>query len=374
MTVEEVFWGQYPDEWGPAKIVSLYEPSSGLKGVVVVDNTALGPAIGGVRMADDLTFEEVFRLARTMTWKNAAAGLPHGGAKAGIRLDPAVAGEHKEAVIRAFARTIADLTEYIPGPDMGTDETCMAFIYDENGRSTGRPKVMGGIPLDELGSTGFGLTVAAEVLADFLQMDLKGARLAVQGFGNVGKAAARFLAERGVRLVAASDTAGAIQLEAGLEVERLIDIKQRGGKVLDYPGARPLAPEDLFALPVDILLPAARPDVITRENASRVRARMILQGANIPVTPEAETSLQNRGVWNLPDFIVNAGGVITTAVEIRHGSATQAFETIAIKIRENVRAVLDLVRDQGLHPREAAFLLAQQRVREGDGYRRKFRD
>ncbi len=372
MTVEEVFFGQYPDEWGPAKIISLYEPSSRLRAIVVVDNTALGPAIGGVRLAADITFAEVFRLARTMTWKNAAAGLAHGGAKAGIALDPEVPAARKEAVIRAFARAIADLREYIPGPDMGTDETCMAYIHDENGRSAGRPKVMGGIPLDELGSTGFGLAIAAQVLADFLRWDLRGARLAVQGFGNVGKAAARFLAERGVRLVAASDTAGVVYQETGLEVERLIEIKQRGGKVIDYPAGRKSTVEDIFALPCDILVPAARPDVITMANAPRIQARVILQGANIPVAPDAEKFLQDRGVWNLPDFIVNAGGVITTAVEIRGGTATQAFEHIETKIRENVMLVLGLMQADNLSPRQAAHALAQRRLREADRYRRKF--
>ena len=151
--MEDMF-RQFADEWGPAKIIHLYEPRLPLKAIVVIDNVALGPAVGGVRMAPDVTTEEVFRLARTMTWKNAAAGLPHGGAKAGIVADPAMPLEQKERLIRAFAQAIADLTEYIPGPDMGTDETCMAFIYDETRRSTGRPKVTGGIPLDELGATG----------------------------------------------------------------------------------------------------------------------------------------------------------------------------------------------------------------------------
>ena len=139
-------YDRFCDELGPAKVVHVYEPASGLKGIVVVDNVACGPAIGGVRMAADVSSEEVFRLARAMTMKNAAAGLAHGGGKAGIVADPKTAD--KPRLIRAFARAIQGLVDYIPGPDMGTDEQCMAWIQDEIGRSVGLPRVLGGIPLD----------------------------------------------------------------------------------------------------------------------------------------------------------------------------------------------------------------------------------
>jgi hypothetical protein len=151
------------DELGPEKIVLIREPRVGLEAVVAVDNVACGPAIGGVRMAPDVTAEEVVRLARAMTLKNAAAGLPHGGGKAGILADPACAPDRKEALVRTFARMIRGLTEYIPGPDMETNEACMAWIRDEIGRAVGLPRVVGGIPLDEIGATGFGLAVAADV-------------------------------------------------------------------------------------------------------------------------------------------------------------------------------------------------------------------
>jgi len=363
---------RFADAWGPEKIIQVYEPRLPLEAVVVIDNTALGPAIGGVRLAPGITTEEVFRLARTMTWKNAAAGLAHGGAKAGIVAEPALPREEKERLLRALARAIADLKDYIPGPDMGTDEGCMAFIYDENGRATGRPKVTGGIPLDELGATGFGLAVAAELMAGQGGFSLVGATMAVQGFGNVGKAAARFLEKSGAKLVAASDSAGAIYQPRGLSVAQLTAIKEKGGKVLDYPGAEVIEPAALFSLPCDILVPAAQPDVITMANAPQIQAKMILQGANIPLTPEAERFLHERGVLTLPDFIVNAGGVIATSIEYRQGSAPQAFAAIQEKIRENCQAVIRLVQEHGLLPREAALQLAQQRVREGMSYRRRF--
>ncbi|MEO6203331.1 MAG: Glu/Leu/Phe/Val dehydrogenase dimerization domain-containing protein [Nitrospirales bacterium] len=143
---------EYCDDLGPAKIVHLYDPTCGLRGMVVIDNVACGPSIGGVRMASNVSTPELFRLARAMTLKNAAAGLPHGGGKAGIVADPRTPG--KARLIRAFARAIRDLVEYIPGPDMGTDETCMAWMYDEIKRAVGLPRVLGGIPLDQIGATG----------------------------------------------------------------------------------------------------------------------------------------------------------------------------------------------------------------------------
>src|SRR5579859_2768263 len=177
---------RFADDLGPLKLVHIWRPTVGLKAVVAVDNIACGPAIGGVRMAPDVSTEEAFRLARAMTLKNAAAGLAHGGGKSVIFGDPRMPLRDKERLIRAFASAIEDLTEYIPGPDMGTDELAMGWIQDEIGRSVGLPREIGGIPLDEIGATGFGLTAAVDVAAREIGLELKGARVVVQGFGSVG--------------------------------------------------------------------------------------------------------------------------------------------------------------------------------------------
>jgi glutamate dehydrogenase/leucine dehydrogenase len=357
------------DELGPAKVVHLWEAESGLDAVVVVDNVACGPAIGGVRMAPDVTAGEVTRLARAMTLKNAAAGLPHGGGKAGIRADPR--GADKETLVRAFARAIADLREYVPGPDMGTDEGCMAWTLDEIGRAVGLPRVLGGIPLDEIGATGLGLARSAEVAAAEVGLDLDGARVAVEGFGNVGRHAARFLEELGAVLVAASDSRGAIHAPDGIGAEELAAVKRETGSVTGYTDARAIAQAELLELPCDVLVPAARPDCIREENEPRVQARLILQGANIPITPAAERALHARGVLSVPDFIANAGGVICAAVELHGGSEAAALETIADKVRRNTVEVLAGARRDGVTPREAAVELALRRVREAAGYRRR---
>jgi glutamate dehydrogenase (NAD(P)+) len=361
---------QFADDLGPAKVLHLLQPALGLQAILVVDNVAAGPAIGGVRMAKDASLEECFRLARAMTLKNAAAGLPHGGAKAVIFGDPKQPAERKEQQLRAFACAIGPITEYIPGPDMGTDETCMAWIKDEIGRAVGLPPELGGIPLDRIGATGFGLAVCAEAAQDAAGVRLQGARVVVQGFGSVGKHAARFLAEKGVVLVAASDTAGAVVDPDGIDVAELIAIKDEGGRVHDCPRGRKLERDAVIDVECEIWIPAARPDVIRADNVDRLRTELVLQGANVPVTPEAEARLHARGILTVPDFIANAGGVICAAVEHRGGTRTAAFETIAEKIRANTDQVLEQARCAKLLPRQAAEDMALQRVRAAMCYRR----
>lgn len=366
----EARWRELSDDLGPAKILLVRDAAAGLEGVVVVDNVAAGPAIGGVRMAPDVTVEEVVRLARAMTFKNAAAGLPHGGGKAGILADPAMGRAGKERLIRSFARAIRTLTEYVPGPDMGTDEACMGWVHDEIGRAVGLPAVLGGIPLDQIGATGFGLAACAEAVQEAGHLRLQGARVAVQGFGAVGRNAARFLAESGAVLVAASDSGGAVVNPAGLDVDALAAFQAEGGKVGAFPGGSPIPRDDLLGVDCDVLIPAARPDVLTAGNADQVRASVVLQGANIPATAEAEALLHKRGVLSVPDFIANAGGVICAAVEYHGGTPAQAFALIREKVRANTSEVLGRAPELGVLPREAAEELAHARVAEASGYRR----
>lgn len=366
--MQDVF--RFADDFGPSRIIHIHSPGLGLKAIVVVDNTACGPAIGGVRMASDVSLEECVRLARAMTWKNAAAGLPHGGAKSVVFGDPRMATAEKEQIIRAFADAIKDIAEYIPGPDMGTDELCMAWIKDETGRAVGLPGVIGGIPLDEIGATGFGLAACVDVAREFIGLDLKGARIAVQGFGAVGKHAARFLAEKGAVLVAASDTSGTLVDPSGLEVAKLAALKEAGRSLRDYDKGSKLAADAILDVDCDIWIPAARPDVVRADNVARLRTRLMPQGANIPFTPEAEQVLYERGILVVPDFIANAGGVICAAMEYRGATQRAAFDYIDEKIRANTRAVLEESRRQKTLPRRAAMALAEHRVRAARNTRR----
>jgi glutamate dehydrogenase/leucine dehydrogenase len=361
---------RFADDLGPAKVVELYDPVAGLRAVVVIDNVATGPAIGGVRMAPDVSVEECFRLARAMTLKNAAAGLPHGGAKSVIFADPGMPLAAKEQLVRTFASAIGPLTDYIPGPDMGTNETAMAWVQDEIGRSVGLPRVLGGIPLDAIGATGFGLAIALEAAAQLTDLRLAGARVVVQGFGSVGMHAARFLAERGARLVAVADSAGARHCPDGFDVTALVAHKRAGGRVADFAQGRAIHPDALLEVESEIWIPAARPDVLREDNVERLATRVVAQGANIPATPGAERRLTERGILVIPDFIANAGGVICAAVEYHGGSESQALAAIEERIRRNTLEVLTTALRDGIPPRDAALAMARQRVLEAMTYRR----
>ncbi|MCX9080212.1 MAG: Glu/Leu/Phe/Val dehydrogenase [Candidatus Methanoperedens sp.] len=363
---EQIF--EITDEIGPEKIIHLYEPRTKMKAIVVVDNVAAGPAIGGVRMAPDVTLDEVRRLARAMTYKNVMAGLPHGGGKSGIIADPKTV--NKEQVIRTFARCIKNILEYIPGPDMGTDEASMAYVYDETSRAVGLPRELGGIPLDEIGATGYGVAECTDVAKDYINLDLNGARVTIEGFGNVGKPAARFLAEKGAVLVGTSDSKGTIYNSKGLNVEELIRIKESTGSVINYKDGEILKTTDLLLINTDILIPAARPDVINDANADVVDAKLIVEGANIPITESAEKLLHDRGILIVPDFVANAGGVITASVEYHGGTELIALDRTKSMIRKNTKELLDKVYSDKTYPRETAVGIAKQRVMRAMKYRK----
>jgi len=361
---------QYSDEFGPLKIIHLYEPSLALKAVLVVDNVAMGPSIGGIRMAVDVTTEECVRLARAMTFKNAAAGLPHGGGKAVICADPKMNKPDKEALIRAFAQGLRNEETYIFAPDMGVDEECMAWIRDEVGRVVGLPYVFGGIPLDKLGATGWGLTQVVDVVAKDRGFKVKGARFVVQGFGAVGKHVSRFLVEKGALLVGVSDSCGAICNKSGLDVDQLLALKAEGKSVTEYADATQISSDGLVSLECDVWIPAARPDVIHEGNVQSLNTKVMVQGANIPCTLEAEEYLHQHGVLCIPDFIANAGGVICAAMEYHGATQAAAFQAIEDKIRRNTEQVLKRVNEQSMLPREAAVALAKKRLNKAMSYRR----
>ncbi|HLR84108.1 MAG TPA: Glu/Leu/Phe/Val dehydrogenase dimerization domain-containing protein, partial [Nocardioidaceae bacterium] len=220
------------DEWGPEKVVCVSDQRTGMRGVLVVDNTARGMGKGGTRMSPTLTVEEVARLARTMTWKWAAVDLFYGGAKAGILGDPN--GADKERVLRAFARALANEvpSEYVFGLDMGLAETDAAIFIDElrdRGAAVGLPRALGGVPYDQLGVTGFGVAEAADAAAQAIGLPLDDARVSIQGFGAVGQAAAERLVELGATVVAVSTAVGAVHESNGIDIARLATLRAEVG-------------------------------------------------------------------------------------------------------------------------------------------------
>ena len=361
---------QYADDLGPTKIIHVYEPAINLKAILVVDNVAKGPSIGGIRMAPDVTLKEGVRLARAMTLKNAAAGLPHGGGKIVIYGDPAMPKEQKSVLLRAMASALREVEEYVFAPDMGTDEECMAWIRDEVGRVVGLPRVLGGIPLDQIGATGFGLSHVADVAVKYCDFELNGARFVIQGFGAVGKNTAKFLTAKGAVLVGVSDSGGAMINAQGLDVEKLLALKAAGQSVTEYKGGEKCDGDRLLDVECEIWIPAARPDVINESNVHRLKTKLFIEGANIPITHEAEAMLYKNGINYVPDFIANAGGVICAAMEYKGSSERAALETIEEKLRRNTRQVLTRAKEENISPREAGIELALERVHKAMSYRR----
>lgn len=358
------------DELGPFKVIHIHDPVIGLKGILVIDNLAAGPSIGGIRMATDVTVEECARLARVMTYKNAAAGLSHGGGKVVLVGDPKMPKAQKEVMIRGLACALKEVDQYILAPDMGTDEECMAWIKDEVDRVVGLPREVGGIPLDEIGATGWGLSHVVDVARHYCQLDIQGARFAVQGFGAVGKHVTKFLSQNGAIPVAVSDSVGTIYNPVGLDVGKLEKIKSAGKSVIEYTDGERRDREAIVDIDCDIWIPAARPDVIREDNVHRLNTKMVVQGANIPITIGAEKVLHEKGILCVPDFIANAGGVICAAMEYRGATQLAAFAAIEEKLRRNTTEVLTAAKQANIVPRDAAMAMARNRIDRAMSFRR----
>ena len=352
----------FNDEYGPEKIMEVYDPKTKTEGVVVIHNTALGLGKGGIRLVPDITTGEVYGLARAMTWKNALADLPFGGAKAGIRADPKIA--NKEEVIRAFARMLSPLIPkyYVAGPDMNITEKEMGYFADElkdMKACTGKPASMGGLP-HELGSTGFGVVQATKVAMEFSKKPISGATVALEGYGNVGTFTHKFLEGMGAKIIAISDSKGMAYFPSGMKYDQAMKIKHEKGTITAYPGAKVQPAPALFGLDVDILIPGARPNVISGTNVDNVKARLVVEAANIPMTEDVERKLAAKGILVVPDFVANAGGVISSYVEYIGGTPDEMFKIVEKKIVANTSLVLE--RSGGKDVRKAAMDIARERV------------
>ncbi len=367
---------EFADEFGPELIYEVYDHRTGLKGVTVIDNTALGPGKGGIRMTPTVNVEEVFRLARTMTWKTALAELPFGGAKSGIIADVKnISREKKKQLIQSFARALKPICPkmYIAAPDVNTAEEEMKWFVEANGSlkaATGKPSNLCvkpgekcGIP-HEYGSTGYGVSVAAVIAAKHAGLDINGASVAIEGFGNVGTFVAKHMEKAGAKIVAVSDSKGCVYNPNGMSSKVLIDVKEKTGTVTGYKDAEKLPNMKIFELPVDVLVPAALPDVITKENVSRVKAKLIVEGANIPMTADMEEILHGRGILVVPDFLANAGGVISSYAEYRGKNPSDMFAIVRRKIEKNTKMVLKRAEKDNVKPRNAAFMIAKERVKK----------
>lgn len=368
------------DDFGPELIVRVFNQKLGVEGFLVVDNTNLGPGKGGIRMTHNVTEEEVARLARTMTWKNALAGIPFGGAKAGIIWKGGTEKE-KMAVVQHFARELKPLMpqKYIAGPDVGTGEKEMSwFVFATKiwRSATGKPanlcmKVFGkegercGIP-HEFGSTGWGVAQSTKTIVDILGLDIKESTVAIHGFGNVGTFAFTYLTEMGAKVVAIADKDSAIYSKEGFDAKLIHEIIKQKKPVGDYHnGANNISSEDFWKMPVDILIPASVTDVINEKNKKDIKAKIIVEAGNIPMQENIEDELFKKGIVIVPDFVANAGGVISSYAEYRGYNPKQMFETVKNKIVKTTNIVMKKSIKKGINPRQVAMELAQKRVLEG---------
>ena len=366
------------DEWGPEKVLQVYDPDTGMKGVLVIDNTSTGPGKGGIRFAQSVTPLEIFRLARTMTWKCAAAGLPFGGAKGGIIADPNIVD--RVSWMKSFAKMIRPYcpSQYIAATDVGTTELDMAIFAHEIGdmrACTGKPSELGGIP-HELGTTGYGVSVALQTALNILK-ELKithlpqrtQTRVVIQGFGNVGSFAARFLDQNGIKVVGVSDVSGFIYSkdEKGLNIPKLMKDMKGKAKLSDLQdyGYDIRDKDEIFEIDLDIFIPAAMGGVINNKTAPKLLGngvKMVVEAANIPTTSDACDYLHKNKIWIIPDFLANAGGVIGSFVEYQGRTEKEAFDLIEYKITKNIKEVLTEAIMREVNPRKIATELSKQIV------------
>ncbi|TBO34320.1 Glu/Leu/Phe/Val dehydrogenase [Aquabacterium lacunae] len=350
------------------------------EGYRVQHNLSRGPGKGGVRFHPEVNLSEVMALSGWMTIKNAAVNLPYGGAKGGVRVDPKqLSLGELERLTRRYTSELGHFIgpdQDIPAPDVNTNDQVMAWMMDtyainhgamHTGVVTGKPVTMGG-SLGRRDATGQGCYVVAREACQKLGMQLPGSRVAIQGFGNVGSAAARAFHQAGARIVAIQDVAGTVHAEAGIDPVAVSEHLARGGQWSDLPGTTFLSREQFWQTPCDILLPAALEKQITLANVGQIQARLIVEGANGPTTPEAEDVLNARGCVVLPDVLANAGGVTVSYFEWVQ-NATSFFWTeqdimdkLDRVLTEAFAAIWQLSQERGVNLRTAAFIQACTRV------------
>ena len=349
-------------------------------GFRVHHNSGPGPTKGGIRFHQDVTLEEVKALAMWMTWKCAVVGLPYGGAKGGVRVNPKLLSmDELQNLTRRYTTEISHLigpNQDIPAPDVNTNPQIMAWLmdtysmhegYSVPGVVTGKPIMLGG-SAGRNEATGRGCVFAIQDAAPEIGLDLEGASVVVQGFGNAGAVAARLLHDLGAKVVGVSDSTGGIYNPNGLDIPAVQEHKARIRTVVGFPDSDIVTNEELLELPCDILLPAALEEQITEGNADRITARLIAEAANGPTTPEADRILFDKGVFVLPDIYANAGGVTVSYFE--WVQALQAFPWSEEQVNDRLQGIMtqafqtvyEASKKYGVHMRTAALCVAIQRV------------
>jgi glutamate dehydrogenase (NAD(P)+) len=344
-------------------------------------NITLGPAKGGIRYHPGVSLDEVTALAAWMTWKCAVAHIPFGGGKGGVICDPTKMSKREtEALTRRYIAEIVDAIgpeKDVPAPDVNTNDQIMAWVMDTYSMHvghtttsvvTGKPVELGG-SLGRREATGRGVMIATRESAKHVGFDIKGATVAIQGFGNVGSVSADLLArETGATIIAVTDWKGGVYNKQGLDITRLLEYVQQKKTVEGFAGAEAIDNADLFKLDVDVLIPAALENQITIENAPAIKAKVIVEGANGPTTPDANKLLHDRGIFIVPDILANSSGVTTSYfewVQDRYGyfwTEKEVNERLEAKMCEAFHAVLQNSIKYNVDMRTAAYIVAISRV------------
>ncbi|EIM97403.1 glutamate dehydrogenase (NAD(P)+) [Burkholderia sp. YR290] len=350
------------------------------EGYRVQHNVSRGPGKGGVRYHQDVTLSEVMALSAWMSVKNAAVNVPYGGAKGGIRVDPRTLSRGElERVTRRYTSEIGIIigpNTDIPAPDVNTNEQIMAWMMDTysmnqgqtaTGVVTGKPITLGG-SLGRREATGRGVFVVGCEAARRIGMDIEGARIAVQGFGNVGGIAARLYQEAGAKVVAVQDHTGTLYKESGIDAVALLDHVAKHGGVGGYAEADTIANDDFWTVESDILIPAALENQITEKNAGKIRTKIVVEGANGPTTTAADDILHDKGILVIPDVVANAGGVTVSYFEWVQDFSSffwtedEINERLERVMREAFAAVWQVASEQKVSVRTAAFIVACKRI------------
>lgn len=353
-----------------------------IKAFISRHNDALGPSKGGIRMAGDVTCDDIVGLSMEMTWKTALIGVPFGGGKSGICIDPGqLSTDEKQAVIRSFTRSARRHIGpeiYIPAPDMGTNQQDMGHIRDcisySQGISitsgcyvTGKPIILGGI-VGRKEATGKGVVYTTLSACKVLGIEIQNARVAVQGFGNVASVAATDIADLGAKVIAVSDIQGGILDERGLDIKRLTAHFNSTGSLSSFDNASIITNEELLACDCDILIPAATQSQITSRNADKIKAKLIAEGANAPTMPDADKILNERGVFIIPDILCNAGGVFVSYLEYTQETQREqmTIEQVEKRLEGRMKArfldVYEYHQENKMNMRDAAMDIAVKRV------------
>ncbi|MCY3412387.1 MAG: Glu/Leu/Phe/Val dehydrogenase [Candidatus Heimdallarchaeota archaeon] len=372
-TLSEVNVSAFLDKWGPEEVLQLYDPETNMQAVLVIDNTILGPGVGGIRISPTITPYQLFQLARNMTWKTAIVDVPLGGAKAGIRANPQ--NMDKNILLKSFANKIASFVpwKYIPCQDINVRQTEIELFVETVGdihSATGKPESLGGIPT-ESGTIGVGVGVGIETIINHFNMEyrlpsnLSEVKTVVQGFGNVAFGVCKYLNAKGAKIVAINDYWGTIYNPDGIDfdsIKHYAFAENEKQSIKNSRDGKSINRDAIFSIECDILILCANSESLNQETSKNIQAKLVVEVADLGINSDAEHYLSRNNVKIFPDIIANTGGVIGSYSEYSKKSVAEAFSLIKSKINYCTKNIISKSLETGLSPRKVAIENAQLKI------------